>query len=487
MKKLLLLAIVFSLFYSLSAQNLKIFLNYNTFCTDKLEPYVELTFLINGKSVNYVLNENQKFQAEVEVKVEFEKDDSVVNTLHYIIVSEEYKDTILTNRQNFADIQNVKLPNGKYFLNFEIKDVNNPDFPVKYIDNIEIYFPDNKVSSSGIQLLKDIKPADKTDFFVKYGYSMTPLYENFVPERMELLPYMTEIYNTDKILGDSSVFLVKSHIENFGNQPNYFSPITVFNEVKAAPITIFVNQLDIKSLPSGNYNLVVELMTVDSTVLAYHSIFFQRSNPKIQLEISNFDNVNISNSFVSRIQNQETLQEYVSCLYPIGNRMEQEFFNTRVKTIPFDKLQNFFYSFWIKRNPTDPEGAWLEYYNKVKYVQSTYGNKTIKGYRTDRGRVYLQYGPPTNITESPYKSTTYPYEIWHYYYVDGQSNVKFIFYNKDLVSNDYDLLHSDKTGEIRDPAWQMKLVKHHDPLENSDTKKPDDFWGNDMDENWRNP
>ncbi len=488
MKKLLLFVIIFPLFNSLSAQNLRTFINYNTFCTDKLEPYVELTFLISGKSVNYVLNENQKFQAEVEIKVEFQKDDSVVNKLHYIILSDEYQDTILTNKQNFIDIQNVKLPNGKYFLNFEIKDLHNPENPVKYIDNLEVYFPENKVSSSGIQLLKEIKPANENDFFVKYGYSMPPLYDSYIPERMEILPYMTEIYNTDKILGENTPFLVKSYIENFGNQYNYFTPVSVFNEFKSAPITVFVNQLDIKSLPSGNYILVVELMTSDSTVLTYQSIFFQRSNPKIQLEISNFDNVDISNSFVSKITDPKILQEYVSCLYPIGNRMEQEFFNTRVKAIPFENLQNFFYAFWMKRNPSDPEGAWLEYYNKVKYVQTTYGSKIVKGYRTDRGRVYLQYGPPTNITESPYNPTTYPYEIWHYYYVDDQSNVKFIFYNRDLVSNDYELLHSDKTGEIHDPAWQMKLMKQrHDATSDPYQKKPDDFWGNDMDDNWRNP
>jgi len=206
MKKLLLFVIIFPLFNSLSAQNLKTFINYNTFCTDKLEPYVELTFLINGRSVNYVLNENQKYQAEIEIKVEFQKDDSVVNNLHYIILSDEYQDTILANKQNFADIQNVKLPNGKYFLNFEIKDLHNPENPVKYIDNLEVYFPENKVSSSGIQLLREIKPANENDFFIKYGYSMPPLYDDYIPERMEILPYMTEIYNTDKVLGENNQF-----------------------------------------------------------------------------------------------------------------------------------------------------------------------------------------------------------------------------------------------------------------------------------------
>lgn len=487
MKKILFFTIFIFLFNSLSAQNLKILLNSNTYCTDKMEPYVELTFLINGKSLHYTLNENNKYQAEVEVKVDFKSQDSIVESLHYIIVSDEYNDSTLADKMHFADIQNLKLPNGSYFLHYEIKDVHNPEIPIKYIDNLDVYFPADKVSSSGIQLLMELKKADNQDLFTKYGYSMFPLYDNFVPERMSLLPYFIEIYNTEKILGKDNIFFIKSHIENFGSQYLSFSSGIKFVEIKTAPIYIFIDQLDISKLPSGNYNLIVEIMNSDSVTLTSHAIFFQRSNPKIELDISNFENLDISNSFVAKIKNIETLREYVSMLYPIGNKMEQEFFNTRVKQMPIERLQNFFYTFWLKRDPLNPESAWLDYYNKVKYVQNVYGSHLVKGYRTDRGRVYLQYGPPTSISEAPYSPTTHPYEIWHYYYIDGQSNVKFIFYNKDLVSNDYDLLHSDKIGEIRDPAWQMKLVKGYNPIENFDITKPDDFWGNDMDDNWRNP
>jgi len=116
-----------------------------------------------------------------------------------------------------------------------------------------------------------------------------------------------------------------------------------------------------------------------------------------------------------------------------------------------------------------------------------YGSKLQKGYRTDRGRVYLKYGAPNSITESPFTASLHPYEVWHYYHTEGESNVKFIFYNTDLVSNEYELLHSTKRGEIRDPAWQLRLMKGHIPQSNFDLTRPENFWGNDMDDNWRNP
>ena len=110
-------------------------------------------------------------------------------------------------------------------------------------------------------------------------------------------------------------------------------------------------------------------------------------------------------------------------------------------------------------------------------MNERYGSKVIEGFRTDRGRVYLRYGPPNTITEEPYDPQAYPYEIWHYYEIGQQTNVKFIFYNRDLVTNNYELLHSDYIGELHDPAWQMKLVKRLSPNSNPDITTPEEYWG----------
>lgn len=156
-----------------------------------------------------------------------------------------------------------------------------------------------------------------------------------------------------------------------------------------------------------------------------------------------------------------------------------------MKNVPIERLQKFFYSFWAKRSPTDPQGAWEAYHKKVQYVQAHYGSPVIQGFRTDRGRVYLKYGEPTSVTEVPFDPQSYPYEIWHYYVIGEQTNVKFIFYNRDLISNNYELLHSDMIGETYDPAWQMRLVKRLDPSANPDVTKPNDYWGGEADDQYR--
>ena len=110
-----------------------------------------------------------------------------------------------------------------------------------------------------------------------------------------------------------------------------------------------------------------------------------------------------------------------------------------------------------------------------------------KGYDTDRGRVYLQYGPPDTREQEYHESTTYPYEMWHYYKITNQSNRKFIFYNTDLVTNDFTLLHSDAQGEPYDSQWEMKL-RHRDVQSHDlDHTMNLDGFGNKSDQNFANP
>lgn len=468
------------------SQNLKVSVDYSSYATSQMDPYIEFVFIVGGNTVNYVQTENKQYQAEVEIKVLFEKEDRIVDSLHFILASDLYSDT-LTEKYDFADIINFKVPNGHYILYFSMKDVHSGAAPLNYIDNIEVDYPKDAVSSSDVKLLSSLALATEDDFFVKYGYSIPPLYNNFVPESINFLPYYMELYNSEKVLGQGSQFIVKSSIVSLSNKWINFQNLDFSREYPAAPLTVVTHQFNITSLPSGNYNLVVEVMDADSTLLVSNTVFFQRSNPNIELDITDYENVGISNSFVAKMNNLKELQDNVASLYPLATPVEREFFNKRMTKIPLDQLQRFFYSFWIERAPNDPEKAWNEYKKKVEFVQQKYGSKLVKGYRTERGRVYLQYGPPNSIKESPFSPTIYPYEIWHYYYIEGQTNVKFVFYNPEGPTNEYDLIHSDKIGEIRDPAWQQKLMKGRHGIENFDVKKPDNFWGNDMDENWRNP
>lgn len=466
-------------------QGMKIMLNHKAYCTDKIQPYIEFTFRVGGNTVAYALNAEQRYEAEVLINVDVLQDNKVVKNLHYILGSETFADSVVDGRPDFGDIQNLPVDNGDYYLSFTFKDLHGDTTSINYIDFISVHFPKDSICTSGIDLLSDVRTAEPGDLYAKYGFSMTPLFYNYAGENIYNLPFVMEVYNTEKIIGKNKQFLAKCYIEFLENH-RLATPqsIQVLN-IKTAPVALVFGRFNIYQLPSGNYNLVTEIMDMDSTVYCVNRCFFQRSNPGMSLKLETYNDVSVENTFVAAITDRKQLEDYAASLYPIATSMERDFFDKRLKKIDFDMLQKFFYSFWLTRNPNDPEGAWFEYQKKVEFVQKTFGSKLVKGYRTDRGRVYLQYGPPNDIKDAPFDPATYPYQVWHYYHLQDQNNVKFVFWCPAEVTNDYELLHSDKVDEPHEPSWQMRLYKRIQLQENYQILKPEDYFGNQMDNYWR--
>jgi len=103
-----------------------------------------------------------------------------------------------------------------------------------------------------------------------------------------------------------------------------------------------------------------------------------------------------------------------------------------------------------------------------------------EGYLTDRGRVYLEYGPPNSISESSSSQLAYPYQIWHYYQLTkSQQNKKFVFFNRTGALNEYELIHSNALGEPQNPKWREIISKYNNLNPNNDR-----FFGDFLDEDF---
>jgi GWxTD domain-containing protein len=87
--------------------------------------------------------------------------------------------------------------------------------------------------------------------------------------------------------------------------------------------------------------------------------------------------------------------------------------------------ERLFNAFWKKRDPTpDTEENELleEYFRRVEYANEKFATHR-PGWETDRGRIYIMYGEPTDIERHPFESDSRPYEIWFY----SQIARKFVF------------------------------------------------------------
>ena len=249
-------------------------------------------------------------------------------------------------------------------------------------------------------------------------------------------------------------------------------------------MNILLQSFSIKDLASGNYNLVIEVISSKNEILKTKKLYFQRSNPVADISYKEALIKKYPSSFVAYFTNTDTLSDYIASLYPISNHVEKRHENNQLRSKNLSEMQKFFYSFWLKRNELEPEKAWKKYKVQVDFVNEKYKSTLKKGYETDRGRVFLQYGAPNSISESKHEPSAYPYEIWHFYKLKKQTNKRFVFYNTALVGNDYTLLHSDAIGEYNNPNWEVLLHDRNDHTLDMQRKQTNSHFGNEAQRNF---
>ncbi len=82
----------------------------------------------------------------------------------------------------------------------------------------------------------------------------------------------------------------------------------------------------------------------------------------------------------------------------------------------------FVVAFWEHRNPNPgaPQNKFKEqHYKRLAYSNQHFASG-VPGYRTDRGRIYIVYGPPDQLEDHPNPTTQgYPSENWRYLHIVG--------------------------------------------------------------------
>ena len=432
------------------------FLSSTTYNVPGDTPFIENALSFDCSTVVYNQFETGKYKATVEIQTIFKQGDNIVNFSKVALDS-----PVVTDTANivgaFVNEQRFSLPNGEYAMEIKVKDLNNPDqIPYSASQTVVIDYPTDAPAVSDILLVESYTKAKKQSELTKSGYDIVPRVYAFYLNNASSLTFYAELYNSDKYYPDGGQYLVNYYIQSYESSVK----MKEFNYIKrmdASNVNILLNTLNIKDLPTGNYYLVVEMRDRNNELLASNSVFFQRYNPGREIDLDDIASIHIGNTFAEDINDLDTLREFLRCLNPRCSESERDYVNNLVKTDDKATMQRFLYNFWNTRAPLNPKDAWQEYYAQVQRVNSSYSTRTKKGYMTDRGYVYLRYGTPDKINEEPFEPGAYPYEIWHYYEVAGQRNKHCVFMSQDMVTNDYELIHSDIIGEVNNPRWQIMI------------------------------
>ena len=95
-----------------------------------------------------------------------------------------------------------------------------------------------------------------------------------------------------------------------------------------------------------------------------------------------------------------------------------------------DERQKFIEQFWLRRDPTpgtEENEMKEEHYRRIAFANDHFA-ESIPGWKTDRGAIYIKYGPPDAIDSHGATPATYPYEMWRYRFIEGMgTNVELEF------------------------------------------------------------
>ena len=113
---------------------------------------------------------------------------------------------------------------------------------------------------------------------------------------------------------------------------------------------------------------------------------------------------------------QQWLEEEVPYIITDNERAEFKKLSTD------GEREQFVYQFWERRNPTpgSAENEFkVEYYRRIAYANEHWA-ANIPGWRTDRGRIYILYGPPDEIDSHPQggEHSANPFETWRYRHIE---------------------------------------------------------------------
>lgn len=454
------------------------YLSYSIFNTPLNRPYIETYLAVNGSSVEQVLVQDSLYQGTIEVQMIFRTNDSIVNFDKYELSGPKLKNPA-TNNFNYINVERYSLPNGIYELELSIKDKNSSDSAsVSYASFVIDYKPDS-LSFSDIELLQKFIKDTSDSKLVKNGYQLVPLVFNYYSDNLTVLSFYAELYNSNEAFGNEQ-FLLSYFIRPF-EIDNKLESYSSMRKANSNPVNVMLNSIDISKLPSGNYLLVLEARNRDNKLIASKEVFFQRYNTNTDNYVINMESINAGDSFVSAFTSRDTLVQYIEYLYPVSTQEEKLFIKANLKTADIQTLKDYFLGFWVQRNPADPERAWKDYKARVDQANFNFGTVSIPGYRSDRGRIYLQYGQPNTISESYNEPAAYPYTIWHYYSMGGQRDVVFVFYTHEVATNDFQLIHSNAVGEFQNYSWQRTIYQRTWGFNSIDDVVVPPSWGSNVD------
>jgi len=452
MKKIFTLLFLFVVNTSFSQSNLGFEFDYAQFGYDSSSNYLECyySFALNTLSVKQTDSSNY-VEGKLHITIQDTLTGKTAVDKDWMITHSAQSDTVQSN-QSLIGVLGFILNSGSYKCTFTGTDALLPENNRTITEYININpFISIPLSMSDIQLASSmVQGSEKTEsIFYKNTYEVVPIPTATFGILQPVLFYYIELYNIKK--DNTNFFLFQNVVNSRGQVVNQKSKSivgSVNSRVEAGSVMAY-------KLPTDSYSLILTLVDSTNNFGVSSSKKFFVYNPSVEYaDTFNTSNTNVVSGMFGAMSDEE-LDDFFNKSKYVASSQEKDKYESLTE---IGAKREFLTQFWNARDDNTYDGknqSLILYMKRIEESNAKFGALSKKGWKTDRGRVYIVYGEPSEINRYPNQIETKPYEIWRYDNIEG--GVEFVFGDVTGFS-DYLLLHSTKRGELRDDNWQSRIT-----------------------------
>lgn len=436
---------------SLFANTINLNWNVKTFYEPEYKShYLEVYYNIPSNSLEYKTLPSGKIQASAVVSIKIINNSTTISEKNYLLNSPEYLN-VFDNIVDLTDLLRFAMHyEDSLVLMISVSDKNNKKLFYSDTKKIHIEKPDSAFLSDIILVDRITETNDESNPFFRNGKEIVPKFHNFYSADENKLNFYVEFYQPEATVN----YLVKYLISD--DNSVLLSEYAGFKKVGSNKVEAFVTSFDISKLPSGNYNFYVELRDTENKLVDRKKTYIQRSNKSELVENKNYNELDVITNNFAKKYDLASIIHHTKALRPIAGEFEKAAITGLLTAQNLEDLQNYFFTFWKKRDASNAESLWMDYAEKLQFVEQRFSTSTERGFETERGLIYLKHGAPTERVERP-NSPLGQHEIWYYEQLKNQSSVYFVFINQNRITEEYHLVHTNLIGEIYNKFWAEKI------------------------------
>ncbi len=314
----------------------------------------------------------------------------------------------------------------------------------------------DSLAMSDIELACLVEKTDEVSRFWKNGFRVLPNPVRFYGTQLPLFYYYCELYNFRFFPDSPDSFMIHRQIRA-AETGTVVRSLPARVKKKAGATAVEADGFPITTLSTGTYSFEIRITDLYDNCVAEEVKKFWVYRPE---DFEAGRRTATDSLFVGRLaefaQPAADIENAEVALEQMRHILTADEIARVRRLTPEGKVQ-FLREYWERVAQPEgitPELARWKYFSRIEEANRRFSYLKKEGWKTDRGRVYAQLGPPDLVDYRTAQEDTPDHEIWYYDKIEG--GVQFVFADKSGFG-DLELVHSTKRGEISDLNWLKTL------------------------------